>query len=234
MRRLTGIKQVTVGVFLTEAGCMPVMSQADAPPESLLRTQGQIADHFEVKLLGFDGALAPRGQMGEICVRPIANSEFLGYYKENELSRSFFVHGWILTGDIGVMDEAGNVQVLGQKQDVIFPTSDGTKVDAILPWIIERKLATHPDLIGVQVVGVPGASGKTQTCAIVVLKSAEGHTADHARVKADLTEMCQQEKLVAPNYIVFVKDFPRTQTKKVQKFKLREMVLALIKEQSSA
>jgi len=187
-----------------------------------------------VKLLGLDGAIAPRGQIGEICVRPIADSEFLGYYKENELSRSFFVHGWILTGDVGVMDEAGNVQVLGQKQDVIFPSSDGTKTSPILPWTIERKLATHPDLIGVQIVGVPAASGKTKTCAIVVLKPKSDHAINQGQVKADLIEICRQEKLVEPDYVVFVSDFPRTHTKKVQKFKLREMVLSLIKENPQA
>jgi len=121
------------------------------------------------------------------------------------------------------MDSDGYVTLMGHANDVIF-----YKKKPVLPVPIERHLSNCQNVIGAQVVGVKDAECGEKICAFVVLKDKEGLQED--KIRRDLIEMCKEEKLNEPHYIVFVKDFPRTVAKKVQKFKLKQMAPSMIKK----
>jgi fatty-acyl-CoA synthase len=220
MQKCTKIGDVTVGLALTECGGMPVMFPMDGKPDKLMKTTGQVAANFEAKIVDFNNAVAKIGQPGELYVKTIGNSKFLGYYKNNELTKTV-VDGWIRTGDVGIMDAEGYVTLIDRTNDIIFH-----KKKPIFPTVIERKLSTYSSVIGAQVVGVKDAECGEKICAFVILKEKEG--LDEDKVRRDLIEICKEEKLNEPNYVIFVKDFPRTVSKKIQKFKLKAMAPELI------
>jgi len=96
----------------------------------------------------------------------------------------------------------------------------------VFPVPIERHLSTYASVIGAQVVGVKDAECGEKICAFVILKEKDG--LQEEKVRRDLIELCKEEKLNEPHYVIFVKDFPRTVAKKIQKFKLKEMAPGLI------
>jgi fatty-acyl-CoA synthase len=124
----------------SEAGLVSVLPAASygTVPE-LLASAGRVRAGVEVRFRLADGTLARTGQHGNIEVRSRAVAQ--GYYNQEVESAQKFQRGWCLTGDIGFLDEAGNLHVLGRATDV-------TEVDgrAIGPTPIEEVLCGLPNV----------------------------------------------------------------------------------------
>ena len=91
----------------------------------------------------------PRGEAGELATK--GYSVMLGYWDEPEKTAEVLRDGWMHTGDLAVMDEAGNISITGRIKDMVIRGGEN-----IYPREIEEFLYTHPDIEDVQVVGVPG------------------------------------------------------------------------------
>lgn len=197
--------------------CSPVnhMTLADDPIEKRVETVGRAVPHIEVKLVGEDGEIVPVGQPGDICARGYAVME--GYWGDPEkTAETVDSDGWLHSGDLGVMDEEGYVTVVGRLKDMIIRGGEN-----IYPREIEEFLFTHPDIQDAKVIGVPDEKFGEEVCAWVQLRDGSALGEDGIR------EFCKKNiaYFKVPRYIRLVREFPMTVTGKIQKFKMRDVMI---------
>ena len=155
------------------------------------------------------------GEVGEIiCQSPLATH---GYYKNPEATNASFRDGWFYTGDLGYFDEEGFLFVVGRKKDMV--KSGGISV---YPLEIESVIYGHPDVLEAAVIGVPDSRWGEAVKAVAVLKPDSSLKAD------ELIAFCK-ERLSAykvPKTVEFRASLPHTEIGKINKVKLREMIVA--------
>lgn len=122
----------TVGYGMTE--CAPLISYAPHD-EFIPKSAGKILDTMQVKILHPD----PQTGIGEICVK--GENVMSGYYKNPEATDSMIdAEGWLHTGDLGTVDEQGNIFIRGRNKSMIL----GASGQNIYPEEIEAKLNNMP------------------------------------------------------------------------------------------
>jgi len=140
-----------------------------------------------------------------------------GYYKKpEETAKAMDSEGWFHTGDVVTRRDDGQIRFLGRYKDLL--KVGGENVD---PIEVEAFLLNHPAISKVQVVGLPDQRLSEVACACVVLK--EGHQT----TSEDIISFCRG-KLAGfkiPRHVLLMEDYPTTASGKVQKFRLREMVI---------
>jgi long-chain acyl-CoA synthetase len=154
----------------------------------------------------------PPGEAGEICFR--GPQVMTGYYRKPEETAEIIRDGWIYTGDIGVMDEDGYLQIVDRKKDVIIAGGFN-----IYPKEIDEVLFSHPKILEACTVGVPDSYRGETVKAFVVVRPGESLTA------AEIFDFCR-EKLSAykvPKRIEFMDDLPKSAVGKILRRELREM-----------
>jgi len=210
------MSEVLIAYGQTE--CSPVnhMTLADDPLEKRVETVGRAGPHLEVKIVDERGAVAPVGTPGDICTRGYAVMQ--GYWKDPErTAETIDAEGWLHSGDLGVMDDAGYVRVVGRLKDMIIRGGEN-----VYPREIEEFLFTHPDIQDAKIIGVPDPKYGEEVCAWIQLREgAAALTADQLR------QFCRERiaYFKVPRYIRFVREFPMTATGKVQKFRMREAMV---------
>ncbi len=147
---------------------------------------------------------------GEILVR--SNMVMEGYWNQPDETAEVLVDGWFRTGDGGLIDEDGYLQISDRRKDVII--TGGENVSSIE---VEDAVFSHPKVAEVAVIGVPDDKWGELVTALVTVTPGEELTAE------DVTAHCRS--LLAgykcPKRVEFREDLPRTATGKLQKFKLR-------------
>jgi fatty-acyl-CoA synthase len=120
------------------------------------------------------------------------------------------------TGDQAVMDDAGYVNIVGRIKDMIIRGGEN-----VYPREIEEYLFTHPDVLDVQVIGVPDERYGEEVFAYV--KQRAGADVD----EEELREYCRGRiaHYKVPRYVRTIDEFPMTVTGKVQKYALRERAI---------
>jgi fatty-acyl-CoA synthase len=119
------------------------------------------------------------------------------------------------TGDLGVMDEDGYVQITGRIKDMVIRGGEN-----IYPREVEEFLYGHPDIEDVQVVGVPDEKYGEELCAWLRMRpGAEPLDADAVRAYAS----GRLAHYKVPRYVMVVEEFPMTVTGKVRKVEMREV-----------
>ena len=168
----------------------------------------------DLRIVGDDNQPVKVGEVGEIiCQSPLATH---GYYKNPEATNASFRNGWFYTGDLGYFDEEGFLFVAGRKKDMV--KSGGISV---YPLEIESVLYSHPAVLEAAVIGVPDPAWGEAVKAVVVKKP------DAAVDRESLLAFCK-ERLSAykvPKSVEFRESLPHTEVGKVNKVKLKEMVL---------
>ncbi len=213
------IKEITNGYGMTETSPISVQTFPDDSPEVQVATVGSAHPHVEVKIIcGESGDVVTLGQVGELCTR--GYSVMKGYWNDASATREAIdSEGWMHSGDLASLDEAGHVRIEGRLKDMIIRGGEN-----IYPREVEAFLHTHPGVAEAQVVGVPSPLYGEEVMAWVRAKpgcelSEEG-----------LREFCAG-KIAAykfPRYWKLVDSFPMTVTGKVQKFLLRERAAEMI------
>jgi fatty-acyl-CoA synthase len=142
----------------------------------------------------------------------------LGYWGDEEKTREAIdADGWMHTGDLATMDEEGFVNIVGRIKDMVIRGGEN-----VYPREIEEFLYRHPDIQDVQVVGVPDKRYGEELCAWIIPKAAR--SIDEEAVRAFCTGRIAHYKV--PRYVRIVDAFPTTVTGKVQKFRIREAMMA--------
>jgi fatty-acyl-CoA synthase len=208
------MSEVLIAYGQTE--CSPVnhMTLADDPFDKRVQTVGRAGPHLEVKILDEAGKVVPIGERGDICTRGYAVMQ--GYWNDPErTAETVDAEGWLHSGDLGVMDAEGYVQVVGRLKDMIIRGGEN-----IYPREIEEFLFTHPKIQDAKVIGVTDEKYGEEVCAWIRLKDGEALSADEIRA------FCKDHiaYFKVPRYIRLVDGFPMTVTGKVQKFRMREQM----------
>jgi acyl-CoA synthetase (AMP-forming)/AMP-acid ligase II len=172
----------------------------DADPAVLDHTVGPPVPGVQVRVV--DGELRLKGPQ---C--------FLGYVDASLDADAFDADGWFRTGDLGHVDEGGNVVVTGRAKDAIIRNAEN-----ISALEIEGALATHPAVADVAVIGVPDARTGERVCAVVVAKPGSQVTLE-ALAQHCFTQGLSRHK--APERLEVVEALPRNLTGKVLKNELR-------------
>jgi long-chain acyl-CoA synthetase len=152
---------------------------------------------------------------GEILVR--GGGVASGYWNGRGAQRVSDEQGWYRTGDIGALDEAGNLYFKGRKKEVIV-TPGGTNV---YPDDLEAALRRQPEVKDCVVVGIE-RHGNAEPCAVVILRDEADAEATIARANQSLAEYQRMRIwLEWPQ-----QDFPRTNTQKPRRNLIREVAQA--------
>lgn len=181
---------------------------ADHP--ELLAAAGRPGPGVEVRLLDDGGHDVPAGAAGEIAVR--APQVMKGYWRAPGANADAFHEGWFRTGDVGRFDDAGYLSVVDRKKDIII--SGGENVSS---REVEDKLAAHPDVAAVAVVGAPDPRWGELVCAFVVPRPGADLTADDVLAFGRSTIGGFQQ----PRRVELVDELPRNGSGKVLKPELR-------------
>jgi acyl-CoA synthetase (AMP-forming)/AMP-acid ligase II len=212
MRDTIGFETVVTAYGLTEACGFATICQPDDPAEVIATTSGRAMPGVEVLVVDDAGAEVPRGEPGEVVVR--GYNVMLGYFEDPEQTEAAIdPDGWLHTGDIGVMDAAGNLRITDRKKDMFI--SGGFNA---YPAEIENLLLAHPDLAQVAVVGVPDERMGEVGVAFVVATT--GHTVDPDEVIAWARTRMANFKV--PTAVHVVDALPFNPGGKVLKYELRE------------
>jgi fatty-acyl-CoA synthase len=218
MRRVMdrmNLHQITIAYGMTETSPVSFMSDVDDPIDRRVATVGRVHPHLEVKIIDTEGRIVPRGTPGELCTR--GYSVMLGYWDDEQRTReSIDRAGWMHTGDLATIDEAGYCAIVGRIKDLVIRGGEN-----IYPREVEDFLYRHPKIQAVQVVGIPDAKYGEELCAWIRVN--DGMEADEAEIRAFCHGQIAHQKI--PRYIRFVDEFPMTVTGKVQKFIIRERMM---------
>ncbi|MBV8448056.1 MAG: AMP-binding protein [Hyphomicrobiales bacterium] len=220
------MSEVTIAYGMTETSPVSMQTSCDDPLERRVGTVGRVHPHVEVKIVDDDGRIVAPGTPGELCTR--GYSVMLGYWDDMErTSEAIDRAGWMHTGDLATLDEAGYCNIVGRLKDMVIRGGEN-----IYPREVEEFLYRHPKIEAVQVVGVPDARFGEELCAWVKLKPGEAAAAEE--IQAFCKNQIAHYKI--PRYFRFVDEFPMTVTGKVQKFIIRERMIEELKltEQATA
>jgi len=167
----------------------------------------------EAKIIDLDTREpVPQGERGEIAVR--GPQVMKGYWKRPQDTAEVLTEdGWLLTGDIGIMDEDGFFKIVDRQKDVVI-----TGGENIYPREVEEVLYAHPKVLEAAVVGVPHPVGGQVVKAFIVLRA--GETMDRKEVLQYCGEVLAKYKV--PRLIEFRKELPKSAAGKILRRALAE------------
>ncbi len=198
---------------LTESCGVVSMCRQGDDAELIASTSGRAIPDVEVKCVNSEGEEVPRGEAGEIVVR--GYNVMRGYFQnEAETRKAIDAEGWLHTGDIGVMNEAGYIKITDRIKDMFIVGGFN-----VYPAEIENAMSAHEAVAQVAVIGVPDERMGEVAMACVVLKAGKQIT-EQAFIAWCKETMANYK---VPRKVVFLESLPLNATGKVQKFVLREM-----------
>ncbi len=210
------LDEITIVYGMTETSPVSFQTAIEDPLERRVSTVGRVHPHVEVKIVDAEGRIVPRGTAGELCTR--AYSVMLGYWDDAERTASSIDQaGWMHTGDLATIDAEGFCNIVGRIKDMVIRGGEN-----IYPREVEEFLYSHPKIQEVQVFGVPDPKFGEELCAWVRPRAGETLTVD------DVRTFCRGQiaHYKIPRYVRFVEEFPMTVTGKMQKFLMRERMIA--------
>ena len=210
--------EVTIAYGMTETSPVSFQSSTTDPLEKRVTTVGRIQPHLEVKIVDALDQVVPVGEKGELCTR--GYSVMKSYWDDEAQTRGAIVDGWMHTGDMATLDEQGYCNIVGRVKDMLIRGGEN-----VYPREIEEFLFRHPKIQSVQVFGVPDPKYGEEVCAWVILKQGE-HASEN-----EIRKFCEGQiaHYKVPRYVRFVDELPMTVTGKVQKFVMRDAMIAELK-----
>jgi len=217
--------EVTIAYGMTETSPVSTQTAVDDPLDKRVSTVGRAHPHVEIQIVDPQtGTVVERGHPGEICTR--GYSVMIGYWNDPErTAEAVDADGWMHTGDLGVMDADGYVNIVGRIKDMIIRGGEN-----IYPREIEEFLFTHPKVRDVQVVGVPDPVYGEEVMAWI--QTDDGSDLDAEEIRQFCKGKIAHYKI--PRYVHVTPTFPMTVTGKVQKYLLREQSIELLGLESAA
>ncbi|MEW1847403.1 AMP-binding protein, partial [Nonomuraea angiospora] len=208
------------GVLLLEAYACTELGDVAASTAGARRpgSAGRPVPEYEVVIRDDDGLPVPAGRIGQITVRPRAESMiFSGYAGDPAATGKVLRDGWFMTGDRGRLDDDGFLHFAGRRADVIRRRGEN-----IATWDVEQAVAAMPDVLEVAAVGVP--SELTEEEVLVAVTAAPGATLSPQRVHAWCLDRLPRHAV--PRYVRVLDALPRNASAKVVKGDLRDQGVA--------
>ncbi|KAL5120846.1 hypothetical protein ACEQ8H_001327 [Pleosporales sp. CAS-2024a] len=220
------LTQLTICYGMTETSPVSAMTTTDDPMEKRIDSVGKLLPHVQAKIVNPANwsQIVDRGQRGELAVSGYLVMK--GYWDDEKRTQASLVPDdrgvlWMHTGDEATMDEQGYIQITGRIKDLIIKGGEN-----IHPLEVENCLFAHPKVKEVSVVGLPDERYGEIVAAFIV-------KGDDGDVSAENVRTWVREKLshhLVPKYVFWVENYPKTASGKIQKFKLREMGMAMLQE----
>ncbi len=207
-----GFQTVITGYGLTESTGVVTMCREDDDAETIATTSGRAIPGVEVRCVDAGGRSVPSGEPGEILVR--GYNVMRGYLDDPAATaEAIDAEGWLVTGDIGVLDARGYLRITDRKKDLFIVGGFNC-----YPAEIENLMLRHPGILQVAVVGVSDERLGEVGAAFVVARP--GTALDTVELAAWCREQMANYKV--PRRFERVDVLPLNATGKVQKFVLRE------------
>jgi acyl-CoA synthetase (AMP-forming)/AMP-acid ligase II len=203
---------VLSGYGLTEAPILTMADMSDTDDELAL-TEGKPMPGVELKFVTIDGEVAAPGEEGEI--RAKAPQVMKGYLDSSLDAAAFDEEGYFRTGDLGRLDERGNVIITGRLKDVIIRKGENVSAKEV-----EDLLYLHPAIADVAVIGLPDPASGERVCAVVQLAEGADEVTFEGMIEHLKSEGLMNQKL--PEQLEIVELLPRNPSGKVLKHVLRE------------
>lgn len=184
------------------------MLRAGEDPSGLV---GRPTPGSEIRIVDGDGRPLDAGRDGEICIR--GRHVMQGYLKRPDLNEQVFADGWLRTGDLGHLDDAGRLFIRGRLKDLI--RSGGKSVQ---PQEVEAVLRRHPAVADAAVLGLADEEWGETVAAAVIL---------HAAASVDeLLAFCRTQLSThkRPRIVRILDEFPRSHYGKIQQSRLRQLL----------
>jgi len=215
MRKLVedvGIRGLVTAYGITEASSWITMAYPSDPLMKKTETVGKCLPCCEVKIVDTNtGEDLPPNAQGEILTRGLLMK---GYFKRPQATKEAVdAEGWFHTGDLGHMDQEGYFRVTGRIKEVIKRNF----VD-IVPQEIEEAFYEHPKVMEAYAFGT--SDPKKDQELVIWVRAKEGEKITPEELYAHAKEKLPKEKL--PKFYGVVKEFPKTKSGKIQRFKLQE------------
>jgi len=210
---LMNIKEMSICYGMTETSPVSTQTLIGTPFEKQVNTVGTVQNHLEIKIIDENGKTLKRGEHGELCTR--GYSVMLKYWNDPENTKKVIDDGrWMHTGDMAVMDEEGYITISGRIKDLIIRGGEN-----ISPKEIEDFLYTYPNILDVQIIGVPSEKFGEEVMAWVKVRKGFNVTED------ELLNYCKGRiaHYKVPKYWKFVEEFPMTISGKIRKVEMREV-----------
>lgn len=219
------MSEIVIVFGQTEASPGCTMTTTSDSIDKRVNTVGRAFPGVECKIIDPEsGEELPINIPGEFCAR--GYNIMKGYYKMPEATaQAIDKDGWLHTGDLCTVDEDGYYKVVGRIKDMIIRGGEN-----IYPKEIEECLYTCDKVSDVQVIGVPSEAYGEEVMACVILK--EGEEMTEEEVKEFVGARMAKHKV--PRYVRFVDSFPTNAAGKIQKFKMREEAIEILKLQTAA
>ena len=203
--------RVVTGYGLTEGGTACSTREGD-DPEAIATTVGRPRPGFEVRLVDDGGRDLDAGEPGEVLLR--GGSVMKGYLDDpEETAKVLSADGWLRTGDLGVLDDAGRLRIVGRVKDMFIVGGFNA-----YPAEIENALLRHPAIRQAAVIGIPDHRLGEVGMAFVVVSE---------EVSADQIIEWSRDQMAnykVPRAVEIVDELPLNATGKVMKEVLRDRV----------
>lgn len=219
------MREIVIVFGQTEASPGCTMTTTSDSIDKRVNTVGRAFPGVECKIIDPEtGEELPVNTPGEFCAR--GYNIMKGYYKMPEATaQAIDKDGWLHTGDLCTVDEDGYYKVVGRIKDMIIRGGEN-----IYPKEIEECLYTCDKVSDVQVIGVPSEAYGEEVMACVILKEGEEMTEEEVKEFVGV----RMAKHKVPRYVRFVDSFPTNAAGKIQKFKMREEAIEILKLQTAA
>jgi acyl-CoA synthetase (AMP-forming)/AMP-acid ligase II len=200
---LYGLTEAPVTCYLPPRALEPA-----AMRERLIHSVGGVLGDYQVRIAGSEETVGSE-RSGEVLIR--GGNVMAGYWRDEAATDAALRDGWLHTGDVGELDDGGNLHVVGRLKEVIRSGSS-----TIIPKEVEDVIVLHPAVAEVAVIGLPDAEWGEAVTAFVVTKPgmsvAEGELVEHCRAR-----LAGYKK---PRSIRFVASLPRSHYGKVLRAQL--------------
>ncbi|MEC7258153.1 MAG: AMP-binding protein, partial [Pseudomonadota bacterium] len=196
--------EIREGYGMTETSSFSTINS-----EGVFGSIGRAVDYFDVEIRDEHGQPVAAGVIGEICVRGQEPGVVTtGYYNNAEATEKTLVDGWLLTGDLGIMDAQGFITYKGRKKDSLRRRGEN-----ISAFEVERVINDHPEVAESALIGVTNEFGDEDLKLFV--RRIDGSTLDGAGLLTWCIDMMPKYQI--PRLVSFVDDFRKTPTQRIQK-----------------
>jgi fatty-acyl-CoA synthase len=196
--------------------CLSIPPRASTPEEEPIwrAKSGRPVPGMEVRIVGDSGKVLPNDghTIGELQLR---GPWVTGSYHNNPSPESFTTDGWLRTGDVGFIDSSGYVQITDRTKDVI--KSGGEWISSLE---LENRLAAHPCVAEVGVIGIPDARWEERPLVFVVTDPKQAPASAKA-LRDFLVPLVA--RFAVPENFAFIDALPKTSVGKIDKVALRQM-----------
>jgi long-chain acyl-CoA synthetase len=201
------------GYGLTETS--PVVTINPLDGTNKIGSIGLPIPNTEIKFIDDKNEEVLVGERGEICVK--GPQVMAGYWNRKEATDEVIKDGWLMTGDIGVIDKQGFIQIVDRKKEMVLVSGFN-----VYPNEVEHVISSHPKVLEVGVIGVPDKKTSEAVKAVIVKK-------DESLTEEEIKLYCK-EKLTnykCPKYVSFTDELPKSNVGKILRRIIKEKDLEL-------